>query len=89
MQEEMLLNSEAFVGVNWKSMEVLDEVQQEYDFFLNNFEIGMKKLVPMYKIREERQYGWFHGRPEMAKKETDGVWRKRKKTTQKSRRDHK
>ncbi len=44
-----------FNEVNWDELEELAEVQQKYDFFRQVYEMGVKKYVRTYKIKEKRK----------------------------------
>ena len=52
--------------------------QEKYEFFLEKYNEGVQKYVPIYKIRKGK-HAWYNARCAAAKKDKNVAWRKLKK----------
>ena len=51
---------EYFEKTDWKVLQELEDVQQKYDAFLEIYEQGVKKHVPLYTVKEKGKKEWFN-----------------------------
>ena len=67
-----------FGRVNWKVLMEGKNVQEKYEAFLNKYNEGVKKYVPIYKVRKSK-HNWYNARCAEAKKRKDKAWKLLKK----------
>ena len=64
-----------FGNIDWKNVMKDLTVQEKYELFLEKYNEGVQKYVPVYRVRESK-YSWFNGRCVEAKKRKDKAWKK-------------
>jgi len=69
-------------------MKGLKDVQHKYDFFLEKYEQGIKKHVPLYIVKGKKE--WFNAVCVKAKEKRDKAWKRMKrKSTERNRGEYK
>ena len=60
-------------------------VQEKYETFLNKYNKGVQKYVPVYRVRKSK-HSWYNARCAGAKKIRDAAWKRwRKQHTESNR----
>ena len=68
---------EFYGKVDWKESMKEGTVQEKYDIFLKKYREGVKKHVPIYREKGNKQM-WYNARCADAKRKKDNAWRKLK-----------
>ena len=61
--------------IDWKKIMEGKTVQKKYEIFLEKYNDGVKKYVPLYNVRRKK-YSWYNARCQEAKRAKDRAWKK-------------
>ena len=61
--------------IDWRKIMEGKKVQEKYDIFLEKYNEGVQKYVPLFNVKR-RKYSWYNARCQEAKRAKDRAWRK-------------
>ena len=61
--------------IDWRKIMEGKKVQEKYDIFLEKYNEGVQKYVPLFNVKR-RKYSWYNARCQEAKRAKDRAWKK-------------